>query len=139
MLKKNTLLWILGATVALGAVYVWLMQPSVPSTPKADQVDFLSITREIDDIRKQIAANAKQAKNTKRAGIGVSYKVAGDAGKIRRVWVDEDGVILVRASDFGTGHDDALFLLIPQLSSSDGSIGWVCVGYPRDAVPNNCR
>jgi hypothetical protein len=140
MSTNKKLIWIFGVVFLLAVGYVWQMQPSVPSNPKPEQVDFLSITREIDNIREQITNNAKNAKSIKGAGVGVPNTVGNRATKISRLWVHEDGVILVQAKDFGAGHsDDVLLLLIPKFSAADIAIKWECIGYPREVVPNNCR
>jgi hypothetical protein len=132
--------WILGAALLVAVGYGWLTQGSDPSSTKPEQIDFLSITTEIDDVREQITNKAKTAKSFKGAGVGVSNRLGASAKKVARVWVHEDGVILVQAKDFGVGHrDDVLFVLIPRFSAKDASVEWACLGYPREVVPSNCR
>lgn len=125
--------------IAIGT-YAWIRQPSVLSEPKANQLDFLTISGDLAATREAIAKNMLSKKGSKGAGTRapIVWTRSPDS-KIDSISVQEDGLILVTAHDFGEAKKSVVLVLIPRLSDLNTTVTWDCIGYPREVMPSNCR
>lgn len=140
MVVQRKWYWILAVVVIAIAAYLWIRQPSVISEPKPEQVDFLSISGDLATTREAITKNVVSKKGIKGAGLGIRAPAGQRFGsKIESALVQQDGMILVSARDFGRLKKPVVLLLIPSLDESETMVTWDCVGYPKEFVSANCR